>query len=148
LVLASTAAFAGGADVWNARIATVRDGGMDAVLQATIERWVTAPGRERLPNEVALIEAMIMSTPAQGFCGCCAAIRDMDQREDIKAITTPTHVIVGEHDSGTPVSAAQLIHDNIQGSGLTIIPDSAHFVQMEQADAFNNAMLGFLKDFV
>ena len=147
LVLASTAAFAGGPDVWEPRIAAVSEGGMQAVLQSTVERWVTAPGRERLPQELARIEAMIAATPAAGFCGCCAAIRDMDQREAIKAITTPTHVIVGEHDPGTPVSAAQLIHDNIRGSGLTIIPDSAHFVHMEQAEAFNSAMMGFLKDF-
>ena len=147
LVLASTAAFAGGPDVWNPRIAAVREGGMGAVLESTVERWVTAPGRERLPAEVARIEAMVAATPAEGFCGCCAAIRDMDQREDIKAITTPTHVIVGEHDPGTPVSAAQLIHGAIKGSGLTIIPDSAHFVHMEQAAAFNSAMTGFLKGF-
>ena len=123
---------------------------MQAVLQSTVERWVTAPGRERMPQELARIEAMIAATPAAGFCGCCAAIRDMHQREAIKAIKiimTAAHVIVGEHDPGTPVSAAQLIHDNIRGSGLTIIADSAHFVDMEQAAAFNSAMMGFLKDF-
>jgi 3-oxoadipate enol-lactonase len=121
---------------------------MAAVLQAIVERGVTAAGRARLPAEMVEIEAMVAATPAEGFCGCCAAIRDMDQREDIKAITTPTHAIVGEHDPETPVSAAQLIHEHIAGSGLTIIPDCAHFVHMKQADAFNRAMMGFLKDYV
>ena len=69
----------------------------------------------------------------------------MDQRESIRAITTATLVIVGEEDPGTPVSAAELIHHNIAGSQLVVLPQAAHFANVEQADAFNAAMLEFLE---
>jgi 3-oxoadipate enol-lactonase len=69
----------------------------------------------------------------------------MDQRETIRTVSTPTLVMVGENDSGTPVSAAEQIHQKITSSVLTIIPDAAHFVQMEQSGIFNQALLEFIK---
>jgi 3-oxoadipate enol-lactonase len=69
----------------------------------------------------------------------------MDQRETIRTVSTSTLVMVGENDSGTPVSAAEQIHQGITSSVLTIIPDAAHFVQMEQSSIFNQALLEFIK---
>ncbi len=68
----------------------------------------------------------------------------MDQRESIKAIQTPTLVIVGEDDPGTPVSDAELIHQHIEGSTLLVLPEAAHFANVEQAERFNGGLLGFL----
>ena len=54
-------------------------------------------------------------------------------------------VVVGEHDPGTPVSAAEVIHVSIASSKLKIIPDAAHFVNVEKAGVFNGVLLEFLK---
>ena len=144
LVLCSTAAYMGGGDVWTARIEAVANGGMAAVVDATIDRWFTEPGQERLPGEVAQVREMILATPPEGFIACAHAIAAMDQRESIRAIDRPTLVIVGEHDPGTPPSAAELIHDRIAGSKLVVLPDSAHFCNIEQAGLFNTALEEFL----
>jgi 3-oxoadipate enol-lactonase len=87
---------------------------------------------------------MIADTPVEGFCSCCCAIRDMDQRDSIRAISTPTLVLVGEHDPGTPVSAAKFIHEQIKSSEMKIIHDAAHFINVEQAAVFDEALLKFL----
>ncbi len=50
---------------------------------------------------------MILGTPAEGYAGCCAAIRDMDQREAIRAIENPVLVIGGTQDPATPPAAAR-----------------------------------------
>ena len=42
------------------------------------------------------------------------------------------------------VSAAEVIHQNIPGSELVVIPQAAHLANVEQPDAFNEALLGFL----
>jgi 3-oxoadipate enol-lactonase len=144
LVLASTACHVSPAQTWDERIAAVRAGGMEAVADGTIDRWFTGAGQQRMPAEVARIRAMVAATPPEGFCACCAAIRDMDQRESIRAITAPTLVVVGEQDPGTPVSAAEAIHERIAGSRLVVIPDAAHFVNVERAEIFNATVLGFL----
>ncbi|UCD31244.1 MAG: 3-oxoadipate enol-lactonase [Desulfobacterales bacterium] len=145
LVLCSTSAYIGPREIWDERIASVQKSGMVTVVDATIDRWFTKPGQARLPQEVDKVRQAILNTPVDGFCACSAAIRDMDQRESIRAISTPTKVIVGEHDPGTPVSAAELIHGQIAGSELQIISDAAHFVQIEQAAVFNQALLEFLE---
>ena len=145
LVLTATACHAGPPDVWDQRINAVRAGGMEAVADATLDRWFTTAGQQRIPQEVARVRAMVTGTPPEGFCACCAAIRDMDQRDTIQAIAAPTLVLVGEHDPGTPVAAAQAIHERIRGSDMHVIRDAAHFVNVEQDAEFNEHMLTFLR---
>lgn len=144
LLLTSTACHVSPPEAWDDRIAAVRQGGMEAVADATIDRWFTQAGQERLADEVARIRFMVSATPAEGFCGCCHAIRDMDQRETIAHIIAPTLVLVGEQDPGTPVSSAEAIHQRIAGSKLVVIPDAAHFVNVERPETFNAAILEFL----
>jgi 3-oxoadipate enol-lactonase len=145
LVLCSTSAHMSPPDTWNERIKTVREKGMAAVAEATIDRWFTKAGQELIPEKVESVRQMILNTPVQGFCASCEAIRDMDQREAIASINLSTLVVVGEHDQGTPVSHAQLIHERIPSSQLRIIPDTAHMLNIEQADVFNNMLLEFIR---
>ena len=144
LVLCSTSAYMGGADVWTARIEAVTNGGMAAVVDGTIDRWFTKPGQERIPTDVARVREMILATPPEGFMACAHAIAAMDQRESIRAIDRPTLVVVGEHDPGTPPDVAELIHERIAGSKLVVLEDSAHFCNVEQAGPFNAALEEFL----
>jgi 3-oxoadipate enol-lactonase len=145
LTLSSTSSHMAPKKIWDERIETVRKGGMAVVVDATIDRWFTLSGQARLASSVEKVRRVILDTPVKGFCACCAAIRDMNQRETIRTISTSTLVMVGENDSGTPVSAAEQIHQGITSSVLTIIPDAAHFVQMEQSSIFNQALLEFIK---
>jgi pimeloyl-ACP methyl ester carboxylesterase len=54
--------------------------------------------------------------------------------------------MVGEDDPGTPVSASQAIHERIFNSKLVILPSARHLSNVEQAEAFNAALIKFLKD--
>jgi len=145
LTLSSTAAYMAPKEIWDERIETVRKGGMAIVADATIDRWFTKAGQTNLASSVEKVKRVILNTPVEGFCACCAAIRDMDQRETIRNVITPALVMVGQNDAGTPVSAAEHIHKRITSSSLTIIPDAAHFVQMEQSSIFSQALLEFIK---
>lgn len=145
LVLCSTSAYIAPREIWDERIETVRKRGMVPVVDATIDRWFTRDGQKRLYTEVEKVRQMILNTSIDGFCACCAAIRDMDQRESIRAISTRTLVVVGENDLGTPVSAAELIHERIPFSELRVLSDAAHFLHVEHASVFNHALLKFLK---
>ena len=144
LTLCSTAAQMPPADMWDDRIAAVRDGGLKPTVDATINRWFTEPGQKRLGEQVNKVRRMILDTPVEGYCASCAAIRDMDQREMIRSITTPTLVMVGEEDPGTPVSASRLIHEGIGPSLLRVFSGAAHFLNIEQSEAFNHSLVEFL----
>ena len=118
---------------------------MAAVVDATIDRWFTKAGRQRLQNEIEKIRRVILNTPVKGYCACCAAIRDMDLRDCISAIKQRVLVLVGEQDPGTPVSVAEFIHGGIASSELRVIPHAAHLVNIEQSEAFNKAFVEFMK---
>lgn len=142
--LCSTAAYLNPPGVWDQRIAAVNEGGLAVVVDGTIERWFTARGIGSLPAAVAAVRAGILGTSADGYAACCAAIRDMDQRDAIKEITLPVMVLVGEQDPTTTVAYAREIHERIAASSLVVIPQARHFVNVEKAEEFNRALLGFL----
>ena len=143
LVLCNTAAKIGTPDVWNARIATVRQGGMAAILQGVIARWFTEGFVAAEPAAVEKISAMLLATAPEGYCGACAAVRDMDQRADIAAIRAPTLVIAGTHDLATPAADGRFVADTIPGARYVELP-GAHLSNIECRDAFTGALTGFL----
>ncbi len=143
LVLANTSACTGSPGVWDQRIATVRAQGMAAIVPGVIDRWFTKPFQEQSPEAVARIAAMLHATDAEGYVACCAAVRDMDQREAIQAIRVPTLVIAGRHDLATPPDHAELIAARVPRARLVEL-DAAHLSNVETADAFTEAVLVFL----
>jgi 3-oxoadipate enol-lactonase len=79
-----------------------------------------------------------------GYIGCCHAVAALDLTDRIASIAAPTLVLVGEEDPGTPVEAAQIIHDRIRGSELAVIPSASHLSNMEQPEEFNRLVTQFL----
>ena len=130
--------------VWGERIQAVQAEGMEGQVEPTLERWFTGPFRKSRSAELDPVREMIRRTKPAGYIGCGYAIRSLDLTDQISRITTPTLIIVGEEDPGTPVTAAQAIHAQIEGSELVIVESAAHLSNMEQPEAFNQAVLAFL----
>ena len=147
MVLADTTSHypAEAAAIWAERIATVREKGMAAMVDTTLARWFTEPFRKAQPATMARVAEYIRSTPAAGYCGCCQAIPQINLTHRLREIDCPTLVIVGEQDAGTPVPLARAIHEATPGSQLVIIPSASHLSNIEQPQAFNAALLGFLE---
>jgi 3-oxoadipate enol-lactonase len=143
LVLCSTAAKIGSEDVWNARIATVRQDGMKSVASSVVERWFTPEFRTRSQDKVTWTRQMLENSPPEGYASCCAAIRDTDQRGAVGKINTPTLVIYGGSDPVIPNAEAQFLTDNIQGSEKVELA-AAHLSNIEQPEVFTKVLGEFL----
>lgn len=135
LILANTSAAIGTPEVWEQRIATVRSQGMAAIMPAVIDRWFTKRFQAQAPEAVAGIRDMLLATSPAGYAAACAAVRDMDQRATLGAITAPTLVIAGRHDLATPPDHARLIAAGIPGARLIEL-DAAHLSNIEAETAF------------
>lgn len=144
LTLCDTACVMPPADLWNDRIQTAETSGVAALGDGTLKRWFTEPFHQADPAAITRVRRMIEASPVAGYVRCAAAIRDMDQCALLGQIKAPTNIIVGDSDPACPVAAAQVLHAGIAGSELVIIPASAHLPNIEKADAFNAALLGFL----
>ncbi|MEA1647903.1 3-oxoadipate enol-lactonase [Nitrospirillum sp. BR 11164] len=143
LVLANTAAYMGPAESWQGRMDLVAAQGMAAVTEAVIQRWFTPGFVAAQPDAVDRVRRLLLATKPQGYVGCCAAIRDMDQRPQLPVIAVPTLVIGGTQDPATPPEKARELHANIKGSTLMML-EAAHLSNVEQAHAFTAAVIDFL----
>jgi 3-oxoadipate enol-lactonase len=131
--------------VWADRIRQVRGPqGMSAIVPSTLERWFTAPFRERAPDVVARIAEHIRATPIAGYIGCAHAISRINLTARLENIRCPVLVMVGDQDRGTPPDMAEEIARAIPGARLERLPYAAHLSNLEQPDAFNAALRGFL----
>ena len=130
--------------VWDERIETVQKKGMESQVESTIERWFTPRFREKRPEAVNKVEAMIRATSPRGYIGCVHAIRGLNLKEKLSNIGLPTLILVGEDDPGTPVSASEEIQGRIKDSELVVLKSAAHLSNIEQSEAFNKAVLNFL----
>lgn len=144
LVLCNTAPKIGVEDAWNSRIAAVEKGGMTAVTDAVLERWYTPEFRQCSVADVAKTREMLLNTPPEGYIACCAAVRDMDQRERIRQIRIPTLVIAGTRDPVTTIADAKLMVDSIQKAQLVELP-AAHLSNIEAAEEFTSSVVRFLQ---
>jgi 3-oxoadipate enol-lactonase len=131
--------------VWQERLDKVRKKGVEALSEETMERWFTPAFLRQNPPGVKLIREQILATPAAGYIGCAEAIRRLNYLDRISAIKIPTLIMVGKDDPGTPVSASKAMHERITGSKLVVLPSARHLSNVEQTEAFNAALLEFLK---
>ncbi len=131
-------------ETWRQRIEAALADGLEPNVETTIERWFSDGFVSDNGDIIDDVRTMIRTTTVAGFVGCCHAISKLDLTERLNAITTPTLIVVGEDDPGTPVAVAQVIHEEIADSGLVILPTARHLSNMEQAELFNRALTGFL----
>ena len=143
LLLCNTAARIGTRDMWNARIASVRRGGMEAISAAVIERWFTPGFRASSTATVERAKTMLEASPVEGYVSCCSAICDMDQTEEVQHIRTRTLVIVGEKDMATPPDEGRFLAERIPGAQFVQL-DAAHLSNIEQSREFTSTIREFL----
>jgi 3-oxoadipate enol-lactonase len=145
LVLCNTAAQIGAPDPWNARIEAVRKGGMQAIEPGVMARWFTPRFLADPTPMLARMKEVFLGLSPDGYVACCAAVRDMDQRESIARIGAPTLVIAGTHDASTTPAMGRYLVGKIRGARYAEL-DAAHISNVEAADRFTEAVLGFVAD--
>ena len=144
IVLCNTAPQIGSAEVWNARIETVAQGGMTTIVDGVLERWFTPTFRANSPAAVESTRKMLLNTPATGYVATCAAIRDYNVSDSIATIRVPALIISGSYDPVTSPQAGHFMAENIHGAVYKELP-AAHLSNIEAAAAFTSELSIFLK---
>lgn len=142
LILANTSAYMGPPEGWDGRIRAVYASGMTAMAEQVLHRWFRPAFLEAGIDAVAPVRAMLLATPAHGYAGCCAAIRDMDQRKLLPLIGVPTLIIAGNADPATPIEHAEQLLETIPNAQMIVL-DAAHLSNVEQPNSFLAAVTAF-----
>ena len=132
------------ASAWAARIAAVQQGGMAAVVDAVVERYLHADWRASHPEAAAALRAVLLRADPAGYVASCRAVAGVDWLDRLSTVTLPTLVIAGGRDAGATPAMAREIADRIAGAEIEIIADASHLSVTEAPDLFFAAVVAFL----
>ena len=144
LVLLCTSPRMGPAETWRERSATVREHGTQAIVDATMERWLTED--YRATHDISPLVEMFNGIDDEGYANCCAIIERMDQTAGLAQIDAPTLVIGGAQDPSTPPAEhAARIAAAIPGARLEVLDPGAHLINVERPDEVTALIAGHLE---
>jgi 3-oxoadipate enol-lactonase len=144
LALCCTSAHLPPREMWTERAATVRAHGIEAVVDAQLERWFTPALAELRPEALERTRQALLDTPAEGYAGCCEAIAAHDLRGELGAIRTPTLVLAAAADPATPPEHGRLIAAGIGGARLVVLEQGRHLAAVERPEEFSREVLAHL----
>lgn len=144
LILANTSPRVADPSAMETRRRTVLEHGMSAVVDAALGRFFSPAFVAASPDVVAHARRVLLATDPTGYAGCCAAVRDMDQRDAIGQITVPTLVVSGDLDQSMPwADHGQVLATSIPRARVVRLP-AAHLSNLERPRAFAAAVWDFL----
>ena len=136
LVLSDTAAKIGTDPSWDARIADIERGGIEAIADSILERWFTGDFRANRKDELAGWRVMLTRTPKPGYLAACGALKRADLRPYAGTIRTATLCLVGEEDGSTPAPLVRETAGLIDAARFEIIPEAGHVPNIERPEDF------------
>jgi 3-oxoadipate enol-lactonase len=126
----------------------VSERGMAALADDAL-RWLVGPRlRKRFGLWINVLARVLLSQDPGGFVAQVEAILDMSDelRHELATIEVPTLIVTGSQDALTPVGDAEELHELIPTSRLEIVSGAAHGLMAEAPNAFNDAVLRFLRE--
>ncbi|MBO9435721.1 3-oxoadipate enol-lactonase [Ruegeria sp. R13_0] len=144
LVLSNTAAKIGMPKIWQDRMEAVRSGGIEALADATMERWFSRDFRAA--NRHLAWREMMVSQPAEGYLGCCAAIAGTDFYTPTSGLRLPTLGIAGNEDGSTPPDLVRETVDLIPGSRFELMRRVGHLPCVEKPAEYAALLRQFLTE--
>ncbi|GGL51358.1 3-oxoadipate enol-lactonase [Wenxinia marina] len=143
VVLSNTGAKIGTPQLWDDRIAAIRKGGLEAMADGVMERWFSRPFRES--PQVRPWRDLLVSTPVEGYLGCCAAISGTDFWSTTASLRLPALGIAGSEDGATPPDLVRETVDLIPGSRFELIRGAGHLPCVEAPEEYARILTDFLR---
>jgi len=125
---------------------TAQTRGMGA-MTSEAARWVIGPRSfRRLSPAIGWMGPLAFSRPPHAFASQVAGIlaSDDDHADDLRHVTAPTLVMVGNQDILTPRGDAEELAERIPDAELVVISGAAHGFMVEHGTTFNRILLDFL----
>jgi 3-oxoadipate enol-lactonase len=144
VVLANTSSHFPDPAPMEARRRAVLERGMSAVEEAVLGRFFTPERLAADPPEVAGIRRVLLGTSPEGYAGCCAAVRDLDQTALLAKIRMPALIVAGDRDPSTPWAGhGEVLAREIPHAQVVRFP-TAHLSNLEEPAGFSQALTRFL----
>ena len=131
--------------VWQQRIAAVEQGGMAAVAQAVVERYLHEDFRAAHPEFAQALRQRLLRCDPKAYVACCYAVAGVDWLDRLGSVRAPTLVLAGARDVGATPEMGKAIADRIPGSQIEVFDDASHLSVAEQPERFTERVLRFIE---
>lgn len=122
--------------------------GVEPIVAGLLPKLLAPQAYEKEPDLVEFLQDMMLSTSPNGMVGALAAMRDRpDSTPDLPGWNVPSLVIHGEEDQLIPHAEAMAMAAALPDAELVIVPGAGHMVNLEQPEAFDDAVRDFLVPF-
>jgi len=149
LVLCNTKAQADSSEARAQRLQSADDvtkGGTEPFIEAQLGRLVGETTRRTRPDLVEGARKMMLRMSPEDVA---LVQRGMAERPDsvptLKTIDVPVLIVTGDEDMLTGVPDAELMHQNIAGSEMIVVPRAGHYSPWEQPDQVGKLVRKFVE---
>jgi pimeloyl-ACP methyl ester carboxylesterase len=129
-------------------VAVARREGARAIATRLLPGMVGRSTRERRPEVVQQLQAVMARQPVAGIAGALVAMRDRpDSRDTLGTISVPVLVLVGDEDALTPVRDAEVLASALPAAArvrLEIVAEAGHVTCLERPSATTHALTDFI----
>lgn len=150
LVLACTSpAFGRAEGDWQSRFVAERLAPLDAGLGMAGMARQLVPGMvapEASPAALAAAIDVMSRVPEATYRAALAAIVAFDRRAALSQMALPVLCLAGAHDRTAPPEVMQRMASRIPGARYACLEGAGHIANVEQPEAFNAAVAGFLRE--
>jgi 3-oxoadipate enol-lactonase len=130
--------------MWDERIAAVRSGGLQAILDGTINSWFTKEWIDTNPDRVAVIRKMVLSTDPVGYVNCCLALKELNYFKHLPEISVPVLYVGGDQDKGASPEVMKDMAKATPNAKYLSVQNAAHLANINSAADFNRSVSDFL----
>jgi 3-oxoadipate enol-lactonase len=125
--------------------ATVLEQGTEPFLDTMIPKLMGRTTLATRPDLVDRARAMMRTMSAEDISLVQRGMAERpDSVADLKTISVPTLIVIGEEDVLSTVADGELMRQNIAGSQLKVIPKAGHYAPWEQPEAVGTVLRQFL----
>ncbi len=130
-------------------IAVAKEKGADGIAEEMLPKVFSPKTYTSNPELVAQVKRIMQSASVAGIVGALSAMRERpDSTPTLLEFSQPTLIIAGADDLLMNAADQENMKLAARNSTLVTVPDAGHLTPMEQPEAFNNAVIEFLRTMV
>lgn len=131
-------------DMWLQRASLVEQQGLEPIVAATLERWLTPGFMAGQPLVVEQVRQTLLATSPLGFAACARALASMHLQQHLAGLNVPALFLSGLSDKAVP--SAMLEHYALENPTFSFVAVSGpHILNLENPGDFNQSILDFIE---
>lgn len=127
-----------------ARAATAREHGMEAIAELVCDRGLSAETKSMRPVTVGFVREMMLRQSAEGYARHCLALA-AGRRADPAAIRCPTLLVSGTEDTTAPAASVEALAAALPSARVEMLAACGHWTAVEKPAEVVAAMTRFYR---